>query len=106
MEMELAMKVGSKDFVDTMQPWRERSEQKGLKWPKLDELMSEPEDYLQESKVRGEDVPDLWKTYLDNGIETPLEAIMSHCLSDLLREMVLLIRYPCDNRFQSRVFWR
>jgi uncharacterized protein YprB with RNaseH-like and TPR domain len=94
MEMELEMKVGSKDFVDTMQPWRKRSEQKGLKWPKLDELMSEPEDYLKESKVRGKDVPELWTIYLETGRETPLEVIMSHCLSDLLREMVLLIRYP------------
>jgi hypothetical protein len=34
---------------------------RGLKWPKLDELVSEPEEYFGEARVSGRDVPAIWR---------------------------------------------
>ena len=93
MEKELGLKVRESDFVDLMGPWKEKADFKGIKWPKLDDLISEPEDYFEESKISGKDVPGLWKAYLSGGTEKLLKMIMEHCLSDILREMILLIRY-------------
>jgi len=97
MEKELGLKVRDSDFVDLMRPWKEKANLKGIKWPKLDELISEPEDYFSEEKISGKDVPGLWKAYLAGGTERLLKMIMEHCLSDVLREMILLIRY-CPKR--------
>lgn len=95
-ELELGLHLPEKDIVDIMEPWRKRAEDAGMKWPKLDELISEPEDYFGEEKVTGGDVPRLWKEYLANGSESSLRKIMEHSLSDMLRETILLLRmsYP------------
>ena len=76
-----------------MKPWREKASRSGIKWPKLEELISEPEDNFRERKITGRDVPVLWKEYLETGSDNVLGRIMSHCLSDMLREIVLLVRY-------------
>lgn len=93
MQDELGMKVAKTDFVDIMHPWKVKADRFGLKWPKLDELISEPEDYFKDNKISGKDVPGLWKAYLAGGTETLPRMIMEHSLSDLLRETILLIRY-------------
>ena len=90
METELRLSVKPQDFVDIMQPWKVKAERRGLKWPKLDELISEPEDYFKEHKISGKDVPSIWKAYLMTGDEKILKIIMEHCLSDILREAILL----------------
>lgn len=90
---ELGIKLGSNDFIDLMDRWKKKADGQGLKWPKLDELISEPEDYFQETKIGGKDIPGLWKAFLSGGTETLLKLIMQHCLSDLLRETILLFRY-------------
>ncbi len=95
--IELKMEVADDDFVDIMQPWRKKAEESGLKWPKLDDLMSEPEDYFNDDKICGKDVPGLWKAYLSGGTENLLKMIMEHCLSDILRETILLVRYPVES---------
>lgn len=88
---ELGISVKDSEFVDLMEPWKKKASTSGLKWPKLEELISEPEDYFGENKVTGKDVPILWKEYLKTGDDSLLSKIMSHCLIDVLREMVLLI---------------
>jgi uncharacterized protein YprB with RNaseH-like and TPR domain len=93
MEIELGLKVKDSDFIDLMRPWKEKADKIDIKWPTLDDLISEPEDYFNEEKISGKDVPGLWKTYLSGGTERLLKMIMEHCLSDILREMILLIRY-------------
>jgi len=93
MKEELGLEVGPGDFVDIMRPWKAKAEKAGLKWPKLDELISEPEDYFKDNKISGKDMPGLWKAYLAGGTEVLLRMIMEHSLSDLLRETVLLVRY-------------
>ena len=93
MEMELGLRTRSAGFVDLMQRWREKASIEGIKWPRLDELISEPEDYFKGLRVSGKDVPGLWKAYLAGGSENLLKMIMEHCLSDLLREMILLLRF-------------
>lgn len=93
MEGELGMEADPGDFVDIMRPWKNKAEKSGLKWPKLDELISEPEDYFKNNKISGKDIPGLWKAYLAGGTETLLRMIMEHSLSDLLRETILLVRY-------------
>ena len=90
METELGLSVKPQDFVDIMQPWKVKADGRGFKWPKLDELISEPEDYFKEHKISGKDVPSIWKAYLTTGDEKILEIIMEHCLSDILREAILL----------------
>lgn len=91
-EGELGLSLPPKDIVDIMEPWRKRAEDAGMKWPKLDELISEPEDYFGEEKITGRDVPRLWKEYLASGRERSLQKIMEHSLSDMLRETLLLLR--------------
>jgi uncharacterized protein YprB with RNaseH-like and TPR domain len=93
MKYELKMNVSMADFVDIMGPWKTKADKAGLKWPKLDELISEPEDYFHDNKISGKDVPGLWKAYLMGGTEGLLRMMMDHSLSDLLRETVLLVRY-------------
>ena len=90
---ELGIPAKDSEFVDLMKPWREKASKSGIKWPKLKELISEPEDYFRERKTMGRDVPVLWKEYLETGDDNLLDRIMSHCLSDMLTEMVPLVRY-------------
>ena len=95
MKVELRLDLAKTDFVDLMEPWRAKAEESFEKWPKLDELISEPEDYFGEPKVTGEKVPELWKLFLDGDAkEEVLDLIIDHCFSDLLREAYLLLRYP------------
>jgi hypothetical protein len=80
--------------LDLFAPWARQAEAKGLKWPKLDELVSEPEVYFDEPLYSGRDVPTLWKVYRMTGNEELLDLIVRHNQSDLLRELYLLIHYP------------
>ena len=80
------MDLNEDDFVDIMEPWKARAEAARRKWPRLDELISEPEDYFHQGKVSGRDVPRLWQSYKRTGYTAPLRVIMEHCLSDVLRE--------------------
>ncbi len=93
MRSELGLSFKSDDFVDIMSPWKAKAEDRGLKWPRLDELISEPEDYFKEQKISGGDVPKTWRSYLTTRDTKFLRMIMEHCLSDVLREAVLLFRY-------------
>jgi uncharacterized protein YprB with RNaseH-like and TPR domain len=91
-EVELGLRIREEDIVDIMEPWRKKAEAAGLKWPKLDELISEPEDYFGTDKITGRDVPRLWREYLATGASPVLTKIMEHSLSDILREAILLLR--------------
>lgn len=92
MQIELNLKVSDADFIDIMHPYREKAAKLCMKWPRLDELISEPEDYFNEGKISGKDVPALWNKYLTSGNVILLEKIMLHCFSDVLRELVLIVR--------------
>jgi hypothetical protein len=94
MRHELGMSVVSGDFVDLMRGWKVKSEDAGIKWPGVSDLMSEPEDYYNEPKITGKRVPSLWKLYTETKADWVLKQIIDHCLSDVLREAVLLLRYP------------
>lgn len=95
MRLELDMNVPQSDFVDIMKPWKDKAARKAMKWPSLDELISEPEDYFRELKVSGESVPKMWRIYRKSNFkfEQPVLRIMDHCFSDILRESILLLRY-------------
>lgn len=93
MQAELDMVLPEDGIIDIMKPWMDKAQSKGLKWPKLDELISEPEDYFKDRKVSGKDVPKFWRIYLKTGIESALLRIMEHCFSDILRESILMLRY-------------
>ena len=90
---ELGNAAKNNEFIDLMKPWREKASRSGIKWPRLEELNSEPEYYFRERKITGRDVPILWKECLETGPDKVLGRIMRHCLSDMLREIVLLVRY-------------
>ncbi len=79
--------------IDLFQPWKEKADQLGLKWPKLDELFSHAEDYFGEVVMSGKDVPELWKKFLYTGDKIYLQQIIRHNESDLLRELYLLVYY-------------
>ena len=91
LEKELALKLSASEIIDIMQPYREKAEILNKKWPRLDDLISEPEDYFNEQKISGKDVPRLWEQYLISGNAALLEKIMDHCFSDVLREWLLLV---------------
>jgi hypothetical protein len=92
---ELRMEISESDFVDLMHGWKEKAESSELEWPSVSDLMSEPEDYFGEPKITGKRVPNLWNLYLTNGKPDWIpRLIVEHCLSDILREAVLLLRYP------------
>ncbi|MGI0080594.1 MAG: ribonuclease H-like domain-containing protein [Nitrososphaerales archaeon] len=93
MKNVLGMDIRDGSLVDIMKPWKEKAEGKRLKWPKLDELISEPGDYFNDRKISGKDIPRLWGIYTKTGIESALTRIMEHCFSDMLREAILLLRY-------------
>jgi uncharacterized protein YprB with RNaseH-like and TPR domain len=93
-ESELGLRFKSEDFVDLQQPYKIKANSLNLKWPRLDELISEPEKYFGEAQVSGKDCPGLWKGYLATGNENLLKMIMRHNLSDLLREAILLLLHP------------
>ena len=87
MHTELKLDLNEDDFVDIMEPWKARAEAARRKWPRLDELISEPEDYFHQGKVSGRDVPRLWQSYKADRLHCPpLRVIMAHCLRDVLRE--------------------
>jgi len=94
MKKELNLSFKEEDFVDLALPWKAKAEEVRLKWPKLDELISEPEKYFGDIQVSGKDCPGLWKGYLATGNENLLKMIAQHNLSDLLREAILLLLHP------------
>ena len=79
--------------IDLFQPWKEKADRLGLKWPKLDELFSHAEYYFNEPVVHGKDVPWLWGRFLETGDRDYLQQIIRHNESDLLRELFLLVYY-------------
>ena len=70
------------------------AESQGQKWPKLDDLVSEPEIYLGMPRITGRDCPILWKNFLKTKDQELLTPIMEHNKSDILRTLFLLIQYP------------
>jgi uncharacterized protein YprB with RNaseH-like and TPR domain len=93
-EKELGLAFPLNSFVDLMKPWKVKAVLHGLKWPRLSELISEPQQYFEDRVVSGGDVPKLWKNYLRTGSQKNLTLIMQHNLSDLLREAILLLLHP------------
>ena len=84
----------SKKVVDVFAPWRKMAASQGQKWPKLDDLVSEPEIYLGMPRITGRECPILWKNYLQTKDRDLLTPIMEHNKSDILRTLFLLIQYP------------
>jgi len=80
--------------TDLMEPWKILAERRMIKWPKLDELVSEPEMYFRTTRISAGDIPSLWNAFLTSGDEKSLEMIMTHNKADLLRELYLLVQYP------------
>ena len=79
-----------------MAPWKRRADAEGLKWPKLEELLPDPETYFGDEITSGKQVPIIWREYLATGDEELLERIVRHNEIDLLRELMLLVRYGFD----------
>ena len=93
-EVELRINLKPNNFIDLQTPWRSRAGAKGLKWPRLDDLISESGEHLEGIQIGGKDIPGLWKAFLSGGSENLLKLIMQHNLSDLLRETMLLLLHP------------
>lgn len=83
-----------KEVVDVFKPWKTMAESKGQKWPKLDDLVSEPEIYLKMPRITGKECPRLWENYCQTKDSNHLIPIMEHNKSDILRTLFLLIQYP------------
>jgi len=91
LKAQLGMRLKMKDL---MKPWREMANHRAIKWPKLDELVSEPEMYFDTTRVSARDIPSLWDAYLSNRDEKLIELPLRHNRADLLRELYLLVQYP------------
>jgi uncharacterized protein YprB with RNaseH-like and TPR domain len=83
-------------FGDIMAPWKRRADEEGLKWPKLEELLPDPETYFGDKITGGAQVPGIWADYLATRNVDLLERIVRHNEIDLLRELMLLVRYGFD----------
>jgi uncharacterized protein YprB with RNaseH-like and TPR domain len=81
-------------LLDLMKPWREMANHRKIKWPKLDELVSEPEMYFDITRISASDIPSLWDAYLSSGNEKLLQMPLRHNRADLLKELYLLVQYP------------
>jgi len=92
--IELGISSETSRFIDLQTPWRSEADAKGLKWPKLDELIPEQEEHFEGIRIGGKDIPGLWKAYLSSDSENLLRMIMQHNLADLLRETILLLLHP------------
>jgi uncharacterized protein YprB with RNaseH-like and TPR domain len=91
------MKYGvSRKFGDVMGPWKRRADAEGVKWPKLDELLPDPETYFGDEITSGAQVPALWREFLQSGNDGLLTKIVRHNEIDLLRELMLLVRFGFD----------
>jgi uncharacterized protein YprB with RNaseH-like and TPR domain len=84
------------EFVDLMEPWRKKATNSKIKWPKLGELITEPEEYFGEKIIDGKACPTIWECYRKTKDRKYLDLIMRHNQIDLLRELVLLIHYPIE----------
>jgi hypothetical protein len=93
MRLELGIEVVESQFVDLMLPWRQTAEEHGKKWPRLGELISEPQEYFGNRNVSGGDVPELWHQFTNGGGDGILATIAEHCVSDVIREATLLFHY-------------
>ena len=87
--------------VDLFRPWQELAGETCKKWPKLDELVTEPEEYFELERTTGSDIPVLWRRYCRTRETGLLNRIIRHNQSDLLRELYLLIHYPFLYDLQS-----
>jgi len=90
LEAQLGVRFKMKDL---MKPWREMANNRTIKWPKLDELVSEPEMYYNVTRITAKDIPTLWHAYLTNQDQKLLEMPLRHNRADLLRELYLLVQY-------------
>jgi uncharacterized protein YprB with RNaseH-like and TPR domain len=80
-------------ITDLFEPWALKANMRRKKWPKLEELVSEPESYFGERAICGRDVPLLWHQFLIDGDESHLRKIVRHNQSDVLRSAFLLLCY-------------
>jgi uncharacterized protein YprB with RNaseH-like and TPR domain len=90
----LAGQLGiDEDILDLFSPWAKKAEGARRKWPKLEELVSEPERYFGERTICGRDIPLLWQRFLRDGDDGHLQKIIRHNQSDVLRSVFLLVCY-------------
>lgn len=78
---------------DLMEKWGKKADEMNMKWPKLDELVSHPREYYENTneKITGKHIPILWRKYLETGDKETLDRIVLHNERDLLKELFLLI---------------
>jgi len=76
--------------VDILDPWKAKARELGMKTPKLDELVPGPEEWMGEEYTSGEDMPRLWRRYLQQGDIRDLKLIIRHNQIDLLQEFAAL----------------
>jgi hypothetical protein len=84
---------------DLLAPFARAADRVGLPYPRLDQLVSTPQDldpfaYLRTYRVpKGPDIPVLWQQYRELDDALAIEAIVEHCRSFLYREQFLLTLY-------------
>lgn len=78
------------EIIDVFQPWKERAESRGFKWPKLDEIAPVPYEYLDERQVSAHAVITCWKKYLMTRKPKQLNLIVKHNMRDLRQTLSLL----------------
>ena len=97
----LSSKLGVElDIVDIFQPWMERAESEGVKYPALDELARLPREYFREKPLKGEEVTFLWRSYQKTREKRKLSPIVRHCMEDLIQGLYVLaqVNIPIDRQ--------
>ena len=91
---QLELEFSENEFVDLFEPWKSMSEREGMKWPKLDELVSDPLQYYPIRRIHSVDIPRIWRKYLMSRDINLLNLIIHHNKRNLLKELFLLVYAP------------
>jgi len=89
------------EWVDLMEPWRGIADRLGFRWPRLIELVRDPEIYFNLPRITGREVPTIWKAFVKTKDEELLRLIVKKNMGDLLKELYLLIVYSYFDEIQK-----
>lgn len=91
------------EIVDILEPWRQKSRTKGVRYPTLDELATVPREYFGERVVPDREVHLLWASYERMGDKRKLSEIVRHCMEDLRQALYVMtfMEEPASDELHS-----
>ena len=85
------------DIIDIFEPWMQRAEREGRKYPALDDLARLPREYFEEQVLDGRQVPFLWRSYQNTGDKRKVSLVVRHNMEDLIQALYVLAQAEYRN---------